>query len=203
MDKIKILFLAANPDNSTRLKLDQEFRDIKEKIRSSQYRDNFELIPEPALRVNDLQSTLLEHKPHVVHFSGHGNRAGEIILENNQGLSEPVNPIALAELFEILADNIRCVVLNACFSQSQAQAISQNIDCVVGMSDSISDKAAIDFAWSFYQSLAHGRDIETSFRLGRNQLSFHNIDEKNIPQLLSKSGVDPKLIKIVNPQIPH
>lgn len=198
MNKIKILFLAANPDNTVKLNLDNEFRDIKEKIKLSPNRDSFDIIHQPALRINDLQAALLEHNPNIVHFSGHGNNAGKIILENNQGCSEAVNPTALAELFEILSGKIRCIVLNACFSEPQAQAISQHIDCVVGMSDSISDSAAIDFAWSFYQSLANDQDIHTSFRLGCNQLSFHNISEKNVPQLLSKPGVDPKSIKLSN-----
>jgi hypothetical protein len=38
-NKIKILFLAANPKRSKRLQLDEELRSITQKIRSAEYRD--------------------------------------------------------------------------------------------------------------------------------------------------------------------
>ena len=97
---------------------------------------------------------LLRHQPHIVHFSGHGSSLGEIFLEDDAGLSQPVSPRALSTTFGLLKDNIRCVVLNACFSRIQAEAIAQHIECVVGMSQAIGDRAAISFAAAFYQAVA-------------------------------------------------
>jgi hypothetical protein len=76
MDKIKVLFLAANPFKD--LNLDTEVRSITEKLRASEYRDSVQLIPALAARPDDLLQLLNEHKPHIVHFSGHGNESGEI-----------------------------------------------------------------------------------------------------------------------------
>ena len=39
MDKVKVLFLAANPLGTDRLKLDEEIRAITEKVYASEYRD--------------------------------------------------------------------------------------------------------------------------------------------------------------------
>ena len=80
MDKVKILFLAANPKNTPTLQLDEEIRAITQKIRSSEYRDSLELISAWAVRADDLLQVFNEHKPHIVHFSGHGSSEGEIIL---------------------------------------------------------------------------------------------------------------------------
>ena len=52
-------------------------------------------------------------------------------------------------VFAALNDNVRCVVLNACFSAPHAQAIAKEIDCVVGTTRDISDEAAIQFAAGF------------------------------------------------------
>src|SRR5438477_1288375 len=99
---IKILFLAANPTNTNQLRLGEEVRTIQEKLRVSDHRDSFKLEQEWAVRVGDIQQHLLRHQPHIVHFSGHGSIAGEIILEDNTGQSKPVSPEALKRLFKTL-----------------------------------------------------------------------------------------------------
>jgi hypothetical protein len=77
------------------------------------------------------------------------------------------------------------VVLNACYSEGQAQAIAEHTDCVVGMSDAIGDQAAIRFAASFYQALGYGRDVKTAFDLGCNQIDLEHLGDKDVPQLLA------------------
>jgi hypothetical protein len=47
--------------------------------------------------------------------ASHGTKEGRIILEDKLGSPTPVPQKALARVFEILQDNIRCVILNACF----------------------------------------------------------------------------------------
>src|SRR5205085_4220721 len=103
-----------------------------------------------AVRVSDIQSHLLRYQPDIVHFSGHGSSASEIILEDVNGNSQPIPSKALGQLFSILRDNIKCVLLNACYSESQARTIAEHIDCVIGMSKAIGDVAAIHFSTAFY-----------------------------------------------------
>lgn len=180
---IKILFLVANPSDSTRLRLDQESRAIDQVLRQAEFWERFELQQHWAVRVADLQALLLRHQPSIVHFSGHGSEASEIILEDNVGNSQPVALQALSQLFAVLKDNIRCVVLNGCYSEQQAAAIAKHIDCVVGMSKAIQDAAAISFAAAFYQALGFGRDVKTAFELGRLQIDLEHLNEQQVPQL--------------------
>ena len=58
-EKIRVLFLAANPINAGRLRLDEEAREIQQKLASGTYRETFELISQFATRPNDLQLALL------------------------------------------------------------------------------------------------------------------------------------------------
>ena len=88
------------------------------------------------------------------------------------GEARPVQPEALASLFAILKDNVRCVVLNACFSNQQAGGIARSIDCVIGMAEEVADTAAIDFATGFYLGLGYGRSVQTAFELGRNRINL-------------------------------
>src|SRR5207237_123739 len=147
-----------------------EIRAITAKIRASEDRDKLELVSAWAVRPDDLQQLLLQHRPHVVHFSGHGSTAEQVILKDQNGQPKPVSKPALVGLFRVLRDNVRVVVLNACHSGPQAEAIAEVIDCAIGMNTEIGDQAAIIFAAAFYQALGFGRDVQTAFDLGVNAL---------------------------------
>lgn len=185
---IKILFLAANPQDRTWLQIDKEMRAIDQALRMTEYRDRFDLRSHWAVQISDLQEQLLRHQPDIVHLSGHGSDTNEIIFQNEAGESYPVPVSALSELFEILQGKIRCVILNACYTEVQALAISQHIDCVIGISATISDKAAISFATSLYRGLGYGHNVETAFRLGCSQINLENLGEQYKPQLITHSS---------------
>lgn len=105
MTKIKILFLSANPQDTDKLRLDEEMREIKEAMKLAQKRDRFEIISEFAVRVDDLRRALLEHTPQIVHFSGHGSGSRGIALEDNSGEMRLVNTLALARLFKFFSES--------------------------------------------------------------------------------------------------
>ena len=191
LDKIKILFFAANPSETSRLGLDDEIRSITDKIRASEYRDRLELISVWAVRPDDLLQALNEYKPNIVHFSGHGSSTGEIILVDNDGTPKPVSQKALQSLFNTMKGNIQVVVLNACYSKIQAEAITDQIHCTIGMNSSISDKAAITFAASFYRAIGFGTNIKEAFDQGITALLLEGIPEEDVPQLLNRKNIDP------------
>lgn len=190
--------MTANPTDTTALRLNEEIRDIKTQIRAAQHRASFRIIEEHAVRTTDIIGYLQRHKPHVVHFSGHGSDKGEIILEDQNGRSKMVSPAALERLFQHLKSNIRCVVLNACFSKIQAKAIIKSIDCVIGMNKAISDRAAISFASTFYQTLGFGDSLQRAFDLGCLQIMIDGLDEGNTPQILSATDSDPGSIYLTS-----
>lgn len=197
---IKILFLAANPRDMDPLRLDDEVRSIDQSLRRAALRDQFELIPHWAVRYSDLQELLLRHQPDIVHFSGHGAEGDEIILVNDNGESIKISGRALAMLFSVLKDNVRCVVFNECFSRPEADLVAQTIDVVIGMNRNISDEAAINFSSAFYQGLAYGRSFQTAFELGCVQLSLANLAETDTPQIVALRG-DPAQITLARTTI--
>lgn len=190
--QIKVLFLAANPNSSTRLALDEEARAIEDKVRDSKHRDLVAVRTRWAVRPGDLQQAFLEDEPTVVHFSGHGGgNVGIVLAAADPSEESLVGTDALADLFRVLKDGIRVVVLNACFSEVQAKAIVEQIDFVVGMGDSIGDDAARIFAAAFYRGLAFGRTVRSAFELGINELKLAGLGaEGSIPKLLTRKGAD-------------
>lgn len=162
----KILILAANPIDTTRLRLDKEVHEIKNGLLLSRYRDRFRVEQEWAVRYLDLQRALLRYSPNIVHFCGHADEQG-IFLEDDNGKATTAGSEILGALFELFRSRIECVVLNACYSSVQAEVISRHIDYVVGMNQEIHDAAAIAFAVSFYDGLGAGRSIDEAFEFGR------------------------------------
>lgn len=189
MEKIKILFLAANPSDSNRLHIEEEIRSVTKNIRLSDKRDDLDLISAWAVRPDDLLQELNEHKPHIVHFSGHGNHTGELVLLDRNGASKPVGEVALKSLFLVLKDNIRVVILNACYSQIQAKAIATVVDCVIGVNAEIGDEAAVIFSSSFYRAIAFGRSVQDAFEQAKVALLFEGVAEEEAPILFCRSGI--------------
>ena len=184
--KVKILFLASDPSDASRLRLGQELRDIGEKLQLAKARDSFELEARMSLRPRDISQALLDIEPHVVHFSGHGTSTGELCFETENGNTQTVKPDALANLFRLFAKHVGCVVLNACYSRAQATAIAKHINYVIGMNTAISDQAAMVFAVGFYKALAAGRPIEEAYHFGVTEIQLEGIPEDETPILFKK-----------------
>ena len=102
------------------------------------------------------------------------------------GQAKLVDGEALAGLFELFAEQVECVVLNGCYSQVQAKAISQQISYVIGMSQAIGDKAAIEFAVGFYDALGAGRSVEFAHKFGCSAIRMAGIAENLTPVLIQK-----------------
>ncbi|MBD1852862.1 CHAT domain-containing protein [Cyanobacteria bacterium FACHB-502] len=111
-----------------------------------------------------------------------------IILEDQVGQPKLISTEALSTLFELFADRVQCVVLNACYSERQAQAIAQHIPYVIGMNQAIGDRAAIEFAIGFYDALGAGETIERAYQLGQVAIQMEGIAEHLTPVLVPKSN---------------
>lgn len=196
-ERVRILFLAANPKNTDKVRLDEEIRQIQERIRAADFRDHFDLQSRWAVRPDDLLQALNEVRPHIVHFSGHGTASAELVLEDAEGKAKPVTDVALKALFTHLKGDIQLVVLNSCHSNDQANVISEQVDCTIGMNEAVGDEAAITFAQWLYGALAFGRSIAEAFEQAQTALLLHGITEENTPTLHSRSGVDPRSISFI------
>ncbi|MCP4700833.1 MAG: CHAT domain-containing protein [Gammaproteobacteria bacterium] len=187
-----ILIFAANPLDTEPLDLGEELRAIERALVQSQRRDAFDLRCCHAPRPQDLQEQLLRCRPGIVHFCGHGEGENGICLQNENSEIKLADSTALADLFQLCVRRfpIRCVLLNACYSEHQAAAIRAHVPCVIGMRAAIANKAAQAFSTGFYQAIGRGDEIESAFAMGRNaiQLELHGKDQQaRMPVLVAAS----------------
>ena len=195
-DRVRILVVAANPLGSSPLQLDQEVKTIQEALRRSRKRDNFVVEYRLAATPSELRRALLDVEPHVLHFSGHGAGEQGLLFVSDESASAfyrsdsgevrsraanineikfvPAQP--LANLLQLCEDHLECVVLNACYSDVQGNAISVNIPYMIGMRDVVEDRVAIKFSQGFYDAIGAGKSYEKAFEWGKVAIEFDLAD---------------------------
>ena len=157
----KILFIAANPSNASRIQTGLEHRIIRAEMGRGSHRDVFEFLPpQLAVTITELLRAM-NARPNIVHFSGHGNTDGiRITRDDNQ--SQVLTADILERLFKPLAEFTEVVVLNSCYSAIQAELISKLGMYVVGNNMPVGDAAAISFSKGLYNGLSEGKSLEAA-----------------------------------------
>jgi hypothetical protein len=184
-----ILFLAANPVGTIPRALDQECAAIERELKLTPGRDDFELRSKWAVTVDDLMRHLLDLQPTIVHFSGHGHATG-LVLVGDDGQPQPVTPAALTAMIRTTAATVRLAVLNACYSDAQAEALRDAVGCAVGMKGAISDDAARAFAIGFYRALGHRRSVRNAYEQAEATLAGKGLSAQAEPRCLVRPGVE-------------
>jgi len=195
--------MSSNPHQD--LNLEKEYREIDEAIKKSKYRDQITLISKLSAHASDLIDTLNNDQPDIFHFSGHGTKdngalcfTGEefVVVETNEEGEQVVTPHtdvvpasgdALDAIFELAEPNLKLVILDSCYSKTQADIIVEHIDYVIGMNHSIGERTATTLVKQFYRSLIDGKGIEKSFKQAKALIGIEHIKDKDVPELLKKS----------------
>jgi hypothetical protein len=191
--RLNVLYLTANPDEGHSLRVDAEVRQVQGAVRGSAYRDNISLEYRPAADLNSLIEGLNDHRPRIVHFSGHGYEGG-IAVDSLEVGKRPVKTVS----FELLAKALAAtdappeiIVLNACKSAGARKVFLPPAKILIVMRDSVSDLAATAFAAKFYAAVAAGQSVKSAFAQGRIAVEMVSLNEVDTPDLLLAPGVDP------------
>jgi hypothetical protein len=217
MTKHTILFLTANPHGTDPRALDREAHAIQVELERSGHRDRFELVTRWAAEPLDLLRELRKLRPTVVHFSGRGGHlvpsghhaggtpAREVVGEGHRDREEPrdglffqgpdgqarwVSPQALQQTFGAAGSSVHVVVLDACHSATQAEALLAHVDCIVSMGGTVRDDAARSFAIGFYGGLGERESIAAAYEQGCAAISLEGLPDADRPQLAVRNGVD-------------
>lgn len=161
-----ILLLAANPADTKQLDLDEEDHSIRDTLQRTKYRARFDVQTRRAARPMDLLHEVRSLKPTVVQFSGHGETRG-LFFQADDRTGSVVSRESIGEVFGAVEAPVEIVILNACYSDSLADALLAHAKCVIGMHGPIGDESARRFAAGFYGGLAEGSSVASAFEQGR------------------------------------
>ena len=189
-EKIRILVLSSNPWSTGRILLAEEAREISDRIQEGPYRDKFEVHNHGAVRPKDLQRLLLTYEPQIVHFSGHGSKGHRILLNETNGRAQALDQQGLKEVFAFYNKHVRLVLLNACFTRTQARLISDVVDYSIGTASPIGDKVSVVFAGAFYRALAFGKSITDAFRSAKVELALTSRERSRGIELFVRNKIN-------------
>jgi hypothetical protein len=190
---LSVLYLSANPSRRHPLRVEAEMKRVQEAIRGSKYRDNVELHYRPAADLHSLIDGLNDHRPQIVHFSGHGNSLG---VATDTGSTAKASTKAVS--FELLAkalaatdDPPEIILLNSCESSGAKKALIPPAKIIITMRVSVTDAAAAAFAIRFYAAIASGQSVKAAFEQGKVAVEAVSISESGTPELSFAHDVNP------------
>lgn len=200
---LRILGMVASPCDLPSLDIDREKQRIEEAVKGLISEGLVELTWLEGQTWRALQRAMRGGPWHIFHFIGHGGfdtqtDEGVISFTDEKGRE---HTISATQLSRLLADHypLRLVLLNSCegarsgsrdiFSSSASILVQKGIPAVIANQYEVTDRAAIEFARSFYESIADGLPIDASMAEARKAISFaiNNTLEWGIPVLYMRS----------------
>jgi hypothetical protein len=168
---IKVLFVAAGPRDAPALALKTELEKTTSRLYRARAPRLIDFKEVWSAQFADLTGPLQDEKPDIVHFSGHGTDGGDLLFEGNDSLGARIPSRAFVELLstESAKQHVRCVLLNACYTEGLALQLVAHVDFVIGSPAPIGDAAAIAFSEAFYPTLAREKSVKEAFKFGLAQ----------------------------------
>ncbi|KAJ4141741.1 hypothetical protein NW768_000958 [Fusarium equiseti] len=201
--RIKILFVTADPQETSHIRIGKEHRDLEKALGYGQQASKFDLQQQQACRREDLQQRILDFKPHILNFAGHAGPQG-LCFEDKHGDIEAIPPANLEKLLEIAKEHgLETVILNACSTKGQSAVLSRQIEYVVSMKGLIGDKNAILFTRSFYSALGPSLTTEAAFNAALAAAELCGLQDDQKPQLVIRGQAGEVDVSEEVVEIPH
>jgi hypothetical protein len=184
--ELRILIVSSSPNELPELLLDPVIKAIDEFATSNTQKVRVEKLKDP--HSDKFIDKLVEFRPHILHFIGHGrwnreNQAGEIafLSQDDDNKADWIEDYAFADFFADYQPEV--IFLHACegattetierFKGLALQLVYSRIPVVVAMQYPIENIIACQFASKFYECLGRGKPIDRAVQEGRALLKIY------------------------------
>jgi hypothetical protein len=197
-ETLRVLLLGSSAAGD--LRVGREQARIRAAVTASLSRDRIKIDAHPAATTHDLLDGLTGFGPHVVHFSGHSSD-DLIVFEDDRDDRHAgviVTAASFARAISAIDEPPLLVLLNACNSAAQIdELVERVVPFAIGMTDSIGDVDAINYAARFYAAVADGQSIRSSHLVAQAAMALDGLPDADVPRLAWASDVDPAATKLV------
>lgn len=193
---LSVLYLTSSPDEKHPLRVDVEMKLVQQAIRGSVYRDIVEFHFRPAADFDSILDGLNDHRPQIVHFSGHSDTLGIAgdVGSASTSASQDLSYDLLAKVISSTDTQVQVTVLNSCESAASRKILLEACPILIAMRTSVSDVAASAFAQRFYAGIASGQSVLAAYEQAVLAVRVISLGETDTPAIYSRSGIDPKKI---------
>jgi SEFIR domain len=187
---IILLFTANSTDPSRRLELEEELRAITNALQRSRERDRYTKVISPSVTFTQVIHDLDDHDPTIVHFGGHGDHSGELILKGPNGEDHHIPPAHIDTLLGALRRPPTLVVFATCNSEELAAAAVEHARFAIGFRDDVEDALLPPFAATFYERLASRPELDVphAFALAKLAVTAAGFTTADRACLFERSG---------------
>ena len=179
---LRVLIAFASPGGVAPLQIGEELARLDDALMPLTKRGLISITTLEHTTLERLDEALLNIRPHVLHFIGHGDFNGGdglLLLESDTAdrAPDPLTGRRLGVLLRNHLNNLRLVFLNSCvgatvspvdpFGGIAQTLIRRGVPAVIAMQFVIPDKAAIELSRHFYRYLAAGQPVDTALTSAR------------------------------------
>jgi hypothetical protein len=157
----KILFVCTGANDKNPFDFGQEFKKIKDALQSSQKREQFEVEIETGVEADDFLRVVTRYQPDILHIATHSSDNQGVYFQNSAGETQSFSPEELADVFALMQKKFtpELVILSACNSIAQAEAIQPYVGQAIAMQDLWPEEAGLSYAENLYEMIFDGQDI--------------------------------------------
>ena len=174
---LRLLIAVAAPSDRPGLDVGEEIAHLDTALAELTARGVMHTVRLDHATLERLDNALLEHRPHVLHFIGHGDFVGDegvLVLESDTtpGAADPIAGRQLAVLLRNHLTSLRLIFLNSCMGATASardpfggvaqSLIRRGIPAVIAMQFPVPDRAAVALARHFYRYLAAGQPVDAA-----------------------------------------
>jgi CHAT domain-containing protein len=181
---LHMLVIISSPSDQVSLDVNQWSRIIAQALTEPVKQQRLELEFVTNATHEEISRALLQHKPDIIQFVGHGiyeDETGYLALMNEDGTTWLVDDDSFANLFLGSLDNLGLVCLASCESATSdnpqgflgltPQLIRRGVPAVIAMQYSVKVSTAELFLRHLYQNIAQRKPIDWAIQQARNAVS--------------------------------
>ncbi len=156
----RIVFLAA--DTRVDLNVDKEAKIIRDELKKGKRKYQYtKVLNLSAIKLIDV---LVNENPSILHYSGHSAVEGIFMFDDKQ---QPVlaDVKSIQKIFEANKSKLKieCLILNSCYSKTQADALKNYTKYIIGTTNAVPDDDALLFSQGFYKGVFNELDYKNAF----------------------------------------
>jgi len=201
-EKLRVLYLTASPRTPDLpvLRVDTEVNNVLKALRGAGRKDLVDLVHRPAATIGDVVDGINDHRPHVVHFSGHAENG--LLFDTADPLEAGDQLVGYEAVAKVLAATDQpptLIVLNACRTIEGVERLKEVAAVVVATNDTVTDASSAIFATHFYGAIAAGQSVGHAVEQARAIIAIALPDEPDVLVVAAADGVDTDTLKLVKP----